>query len=449
MDVSWLSTVMCLCWSLTLIGGLGVHVLTHFNGKRLEAYCRLRRRPDRYGEILDENERSADAAQYLLLFGLVVGSLAAGAWLTARVWLTASRNAEIGDGQLLGEAGVVTILGWVVSWLFLLTLAGLWLPRVVVHYSSSLFLYHSWPLWRILAILTRPFAGLGEVFSWLGHRLSDEPDGDDLDEEVLEDEIRTMVVTGQREGVFSDGIPEMIQGVMDLDEADVEEIMTPRSLVDAVNVDEPWHKVMKIVADCGRTRIPVYRGTLDNIVGILYVKDLLSALANEAFQPNADTLESILRKPWFIPSGKPVDQLLRVFLHNRNHMAIVVDEYQQFIGVATIEDALEEIVGEISDELDVDEDSDIVYDEETHQIEAEGKVPIESLSKLLGVELPESDDYDTVGGLVIHRLSQIPDEGTVVELESVRITVLRATRRMVQRVRLELISPNGTAPMAG
>ncbi len=376
MNDGWLSILMGVCWGLTLLGGLGVHVLSHFNGKRLEAYCRLRRRPNRFGDILDRQEQAAVAAQYLLLFGLVLGSLAAGAWFATHA------NVDLVDGKLYVNVSLPTLLVWIVSWLFALMLAGLWLPRVVVHYSSSLLLFHSWPFWKSLSILNLPFSGLGEVFSWLGHRLTDEPDSEDFEEEMLEDEIRTMVAAGQREGVFSAGVPEMIQGVMDLDEADVGEIMTPRSLVDAIDVGLPWSDVMKTVADCGRTRIPVYEGTMDNVIGILFVKDLLSPFADETFEPGADTLKKILRKPWFIPASKPVDQLLRVFLHNRNHMAIVVDEYQQFTGVVTIEDALEEIVGEIADELDTDEDSEIVYDEITHQIEAEGKVPVESLSKL-------------------------------------------------------------------
>jgi CBS domain containing-hemolysin-like protein len=107
--------------------------------------------------------------------------------------------------------------------------------------------------------------------------------------------------------------------------------------------------------------------------------------------------------------------------------------------VVTIEDALEEIVGEIADELDIDEDSELVYDEVNHRVEAEGRAPIESICKLLGVELPESDDYDTVGGLIVHRLSEIPRIGTAVELNGLRITVLGATKRKVQRVQIELI----------
>lgn len=435
MSTSWLGLLMCVCWALTLLGGLGVHVLENFNGRRLEAYCRMRRKPQRFGEILDGYERSAVAAQHLLLFGLVLGSLAAGAWIYAH------GKVEISNGRLWSDLGYGTLVVWVVAWLLGLILAGLWLPRIVVRQSSSLFLFHSWPIWKALAILTHPVAVLGNVFAWVGQRLSDEPEDENFEEEILEDEIRTMVTAGQRDGVFSEGVTEMIQGVMGLDEHDVDSIMTPRSMVDAVNIDLPWDEVLKLVADCGRTRLPVYREELDNVIGILFVKDLLSAIADPAFKPGTATLESILRKPWFIPGSKQVDELLRIFLHNRNHMAIVVDEYHQVIGVVTIEDALEEIVGEIADELDIDEDSELVYDENTHQVEAEGKVPVDSVSKLLGVELPESDDYDTIGGLIIHRVSEIPQAGTTVEVSGVRITVLRSTKRMIQRVRLELIEP--------
>ena len=442
MSVSWIGMLMCVCWGLTLLGGLGVHVLENFNGRKLEAYCRMKRRPERFGEILDSQEQASVASQYLLLFGLVLGSLAAGAWFFN------SGDVQEHSGKLFSDVGAVQILAWVTSWLVLITLAGLWLPRIVVRYSSSFFLYHSWPVWRTLAIVTSPFAGLGDVFAWLGRRLSDTPEDDSFEEEMIEDDIRTMVQAGQRDGVFANGVPEMIQGVMDLDDADVEEIMTPRSLVDAIDIDSPWEEVLRTVVDSGRTRIPVYRGTLDNVIGVLFAKDILTLYADPNQEFGSGTLETILRKPWFIPGSKPVDQLLQVFLHNRNHMAIVVDEYHQLIGVVTIEDALEEIVGEISDELDIDEEADLIYDEATHQVEAEGKVPVEEVAKLLGIEFPESDDYDTVGGLVIHRLSAIPKEGTEVEISGVRITVLQATTRMVQRVRLELTNGDSSTSAA-
>lgn len=430
MNETWSVSIMCICWPITLLGGLGVHVLEHFNGKRLEAYCRLRRKPQVFGQILDGHEEARNASQYLLVFGLVVGSLAAAGWFGR--YGVSNRELDI------ATEGTSAWFTWGAIWLFMLTLSALWLPRMVARYSSSLFLFHTWPLWSALLKIARPFLSFGDAFSWVGRRLSDAPEPEDVQEEMLEDEIRTMVTAGQRDGVFAEGIPEMIQGVMQLDENDVEGIMTPRSMVDVLNAEAPWHEVLQTVADCGRTRIPVYRGTLDNIVGILFVKDILTRMADTGFAPGPGTLDSLLRKPWFIPANKSVDELLRVFLHNRNHMAIVVDKYQQFAGVVTIEDALEEIVGEITDELDIDEESDIIYDEQTHQVEAEGKVPIESLAKLLGLELPESDDYDTIGGLIVHRLSRIPKQGTEVELPGVKITVLQASSRTVQRVRLEL-----------
>ncbi|MCA9191406.1 MAG: HlyC/CorC family transporter [Planctomycetales bacterium] len=438
MSIGWIGTLMCICWVLTLWGGLGFHVIENFNGRTLKAYCRLKRNSERFGSVLDYQQQASTAALYLLLFGLVVGSLAAGAWFV-----------EIGgienvDGVLVASRDPTTILGWVMGWLFLLTLAGFWLPRVVVRYSCSTFLYHTWPMWLWFSKLISPFVGLGEAFSWLGQRLSDEPEDEGFEEEMLEDEIVTMVAAGQREGVFADGVPEMIEGVMNLDEYDVQEIMTPRSEVDAIDIDLNWEAVVKRVVECGRTRIPVFRGTLDNVIGILFSKDLLSILADRQREPNQQTLESILRKPWFIPGIKPVDELLRTFLHNRNHMAIVLDEYHQFQGVVTIEDALEEIVGEIADELDLEEDSELIYDEANHLIEAQGKVPIESISHFLGVQIPESDDYDTIGGLVVHRLSQIPAVGTTVEVYGMRITVLRATKRLIQRVRLELVDSDNS-----
>lgn len=418
---------------LALVGGLGMHVIENYNGRRLEAYCRLKRNSHVFGEILDGQETAFTASNYALLCGLVIGSLAAGGWFSVKAGLV--EQAAVIQSQVAWP----TLVSWAVSWLMINVLASLWLPRVIVREGSSLFLYHTWPFWRALSMAASPMVVSGKIFSWLGQRLSNVPIEEDIEEELLQDEIRTMVQAAQRDGVVSDDIPDMIHGVMQLNDIEVEEIMTPRSMVDAIHIDQPWEEVLRQVVDCRRTRIPVYQNSMDNIVGVLFVKDLLVELAKPNPRDFSKNLESILRKPWFVPSKKTVDELLRVFLHNRNHMAIVVDEYQQMIGVVTIEDALEEIVGEIADELDLEEDSQIVYDPETHQVEAEGKVPIASIGKLLGVELPESDDYDTIGGLVVHRLSEIPSQGTQVEVGRLRVTVIKATKRVVQRVRIEVI----------
>ena len=145
----------------------------------------------------------------------------------------------------------------------------------------------------------------------------------------------------------------MIQGVMTLHEDTVGHIMTPRSDVDAIDVTTDWNQTLAIVVEAGRTRFPVYEGTLDHVVGILYVKDLLPYLSSQTIPDQS--LREICRRAWSVPIDRSVEIILREFLHSRSHMAIVIDEFQQTAGVVTIEDVLEEIVGEIVDESDEDE----------------------------------------------------------------------------------------------
>jgi CBS domain containing-hemolysin-like protein len=217
--------------------------------------------------------------------------------------------------------------------------------------------------------------------------------------------------------------------------------MTPRSAVDAIDGDLPCLDILTRVAETGRTRLPVYRETPDNIIGILYAKDLLPLLTSNHQESALEkfSLQSLLRKPWFVPDTKQVDELLRDFLHNRNHIAIVLDSYHQFVGVVTIEDALEQIVGEIADELD-DEVTNLARVVETGEIvDAEAQVSIDDLNKKFGWHLPESDDYDTLGGLIISRLGTIPPESTQLLVDGISMEVTRATKRQILRVKLRYV----------
>jgi Mg2+/Co2+ transporter CorC len=199
---------------------------------------------------------------------------------------------------------------------------------------------------------------------------------------------------------------------------------------------------LKTVAETGRTRLPVFRETPDNIIGILYAKDLLPILASGQTPP---ILSSLLRKPWFVPDTKQVDELLRDFLHNRNHIAIVLDSFHQFVGVVTIEDALEQIVGEIADELDEEVANQIRVVDNGETVDSEGAVSIDDLNKRFGWNLPDSDDFDTIGGLVISRLGIIPPEGTRLTIEGIQIEVTRASKRQIARLRLRYLGRGNLA----
>ena len=224
---------------------------------------------------------------------------------------------------------------------------------------------------------------------------------------------------------------------MELDDVDVRDIMTPKNEIDALPLNSQWSDVLELFERVRRTRIPVYDQTLDNCVGILYVKDLLTVFAKPG-AADITTVEELLRPAEFVPASKAVDQLLRGFQKDRIHLALVVDEFNAVVGLVTIEDALEEIVGEI-----IDEDDDLpeeIFVLPDQRIEALGKAHIDSINGMLGMQLPESDEVDTVAGLVIHQLGYIPEIGDQIEVAGTCIEVIEATKRRIERVRLTLVS---------
>jgi len=425
---------------MTSAGGLGIHVFSRFNGGELERYCRLRKNRERYGEILDDHTQVISSAFYLHLLGLCLFLPTVALWLATNqglIWETSSRNIAARNDwwSLMLQAARPTVM------IFLILGLSIWLPRAVARAAPAGFIYHTWPIWRVVGSLIAPFAAIGGIFEAIGLRLRDQQPDEHFEEESLEDEIRTKIAAGQREGLVGVGVTEMVAGVMNLDEEDVTRIMTPRSAVDAIDGDLPWQDILKRVAETGRTRLPVYRETPDNIIGILYAKDLLPMLSTnpEGVGLEKISLQSLLRKPWFVPDTKQVDELLRDFLHNRNHIAIVLDSYHQFVGVVTIEDALEQIVGEIADELD-DEVTNLARVVETGEIvDAEAQVTIDDLNKKFGWHLPESDDYDTLGGLIISRLGMIPPESTQLLIDGISMEVTRATKRQILQVKLRYV----------
>jgi len=402
------------CWA-----SLGVELLNGFHGRALEIFARARRNRDRYGEVLDHGERAAKAAEYLRVVGnslfLVAGTAAC---------------ITLADQQASGQV----LLGCVLAASLIALVLQLWIPRALARFASAPVLYYTWPAWRLQASLLRPLAWPGELFEKLAQRIAGlQQTEEELEEEELEDEIRTIVTVGARDGVLTPDLTLMIENVMDLHQATVQSIMTPRSQVDAIEVDQPWNELLPEIAASGRSRVPVYRGTMDEMVGVLFVKDLLPEMMSG--QLPSKPLSELMRRAWFVPASRQVNELLREFLHSRSHMAIVLDEFHQFAGVVTIEDALEEIVGEIVDESDEDEQAEIrMVDESTAEVA--GRALVTEVNELTGWGLEESDDYETVAGFVLHHTGTVPDSGTTVTIGPVEIEILNASRRQIDRLRL-------------
>ncbi len=325
-------------------------------------------------------------------------------------------------------------LGWLGLGSLVLLFAVVWLPWSICRFWSAPLIFWAWPALLFLGRLFRPIALAGRLLEEVFRRLSGRPEEEVDEEEAFEDDIRAIVSEGLHDGLLDTETREMIEGVIELGDIDVADIMTPRSRMDVLQVDMGWTEVLDFVVRVARTRIPVYAKSLDEIRGILYVKDLLPELAIAAEERRP--LPELVRPATFVPHTKAVDDLLDEFQKSHNHMAIVVDEYHAVTGLITIEDVLEEIVGEIVDEHDQEEPDDVRRLDD-RSAEAMATAHIDELNERLGIDLPEDDEYDTISGLLLSRLQRIPQAGEHVQVGNVRITVLAATRRRIDRVRID------------
>jgi putative hemolysin len=227
----------------------------------------------------------------------------------------------------------------------------------------------------------------------------------------------------------------MLEKIIELSDRSAGEIMTPRTDVDGMEVVQELMRVRQAVLDIGHSRIPVYEESLDNIVGILYVRDLVSFVGSE----EDFALKELLREPYLVPESKPVVDLLSEFKLRKVHLAIVLDEYGGTAGLVTIEDILEEIVGEIQDEYEEDEVEPAIQEIGMGVHEADARVEIPHLEDQLDIDLSEDREYDTVGGLVFAELGRIPEVGESFEIEGHKVTVTDAERTKVLKVRIEKV----------
>ena len=247
---------------------------------------------------------------------------------------------------------------------------------------------------------------------------------------VTEEEIHDLIEAGEEEGIVDEQEREMISAILELDSTVVREIMVPRTSMAAISVEASVRETIDAIIACGHSRIPVYDGTLDNIIGLLYAKDLLKSWGME---DSGIHLRDLIRQPFFTPESKTLELLLQEFKKKKVHLAIVVDEYGGTSGLVTIEDLLEQIVGDIQDEYDMEEE--LYTCNPDGSLTTDARLPIEELEEQFQLEI-ERDKFDTVGGLVVHLADGIPVAGTVVIGEGLAIEILDADPRKVKRVRI-------------
>ncbi len=384
-------------------------------------------------------ERLADDASRLLAttqLGLVLTS----SFASAVVAITTVQPLATLVEPWLGAASYPVVFFFVV---FLAALAMLILAQLVpealgVHHSERLTLALARPL-NLLATLFMPVVrlvvwisnGIARIFG-AGTR-SEMPF-------VTEEEIRTLVDAGEEEGVLEEEEKEMIYSIFDLGDTMTREVMVPRIDVVALEVTTPLLEALETIMQAGHSRIPVFHETIDNIEGLLYAKDLLPYLRDGRIDV---PLKGLLREAYFVPETKRASELLPDLQQRRVHMAIVVDEYGGVAGLVTIEDLLEEIVGEIQDEYDTEEPFVEFVDENEYVFDA--RVDLDDLNRLMDVSLP-TEDNDTLGGFIYTELGKVPAPGDQVAYDDLEFVVESVAGRRIRKVRVRRYLPPSIQP---
>jgi putative hemolysin len=306
------------------------------------------------------------------------------------------------------------------------------LPRHLSSRSPERFLGFAFPFIGLVALILRPAtvvlrAAVRATARFLGLK------HEATEEEQAEDQILSAVHDGELEGVLEEEEKEMIESIIEFKDVNVAEVMTPRTDMVCLEVSTPLGEALDFARKCGFSRIPVIEQYRDNVVGILHVKDLLGACE----QSPAVQLRDVLRPTTFVPETKKVAELLAQFQRSKVHMAIVLDEYGGVAGLVTIEDIVEEIVGEIEDEFDI-ETRELIGALNDGRAEVSARAKVDEVNKALGINLPESEDYDTISGLISSRLDRIPGAGESLDVDNVQMTILEADLRRVKRVAIKI-----------
>jgi putative hemolysin len=326
---------------------------------------------------------------------------------------------------------VAVLLAYLILTFFHVVIGELVPKGVALGHSEGAALWVSAPVRAFFAVFA-PFVWvLRKATEAVLHLLGLESPGAERDP-LSEAELRMLLSRSSEEGEIEHEEQQMIDKVFVFGDKDAADVMVPRPEVTAVSASLPSEEALGAVLDSPFTRYPVYRDSLDDIVGVLHVRDLFTAVHDRGL---ADVkIEEIVRPAYVVPETKDLASLLQEFRRTNNHFAVVVDEYGDTAGICTLEDLLEEIVGEIEDEFDVPEEPIEQIDDETYRID--GMFPIDEFNARFGTELPD-DDYHTVGGFVFGQLGRAPEPGDDVVHESVRFDVLEVEGNRIEKIAVE------------
>lgn len=361
--------------------------------------------------------------------------------IVCNICMTVALVATFAAGGNDSGEGPLDLVAAAVLALFLQMIFSVAIPSAWANYAGEALIAATWPLLRTAYRLLSPLVQFLRLFDAFLRRLFGITAESHARNETHEhqEEILAVVSEGTAGGAVDDEQRKMIEGIISFRDLQVSQIMTPRTDMVTVSVNDSIDAIRDKIMKDGLSRVPVYDGSTDNIVGILYAKDLLPWLGGR--RPDAEpNVARLMRPPLFVPHSKPLRDLLRQFRAQRVHMAIVLDEFGGTAGLVTSEDILEEIVGDIADEYEKTAPLPFQRIDE-HTVEVDGRGNVTDINRELDLRLPEDQDYQTIGGLMINQLGVIPGRGTVLTIDGIELTVAESDQRRIRKVRISLPQP--------
>ncbi len=422
--IGWATLLTCLFVGATSFFSVNANALRMFSRLRLQEAFRTANGEER-PELVEKVVQNADRLIFTCSFFRLVFNIGA---LLLMVALMQALHKDLN----LVAYGVAFVVSLAIFSVFSLAI-----PHAWAKYAGETLISRTCWILLAFAAVAAPILYILHLYDGFVRRLAGVPEAtpetqqDQMQEEFLEDlEQRRM------EGAVDEEEQEMIENVLEFRERTAAEIMTPRTDLIAVEVNADLATVLERIHEAGHSRIPVYEETIDNIVGLIYAKDLLAEIGkpSDQFSPRAR-----MREAYFVPETKPLRALFHEFQNQKLHIAVVLDEYGGTAGIVTLEDIIEELVGDIADEYDeARQESVKKIDENT--IEVDARTYVEDLNDKYELDLPEGEDYDTVGGFVFSRLGYVPKTGEDFGYEHLKFTIASAEPRRVKRVRIQRLT---------
>lgn len=412
----------------TLFSGLLVFSLRDFSRSRLEALCEEANVPSRFSEILKSHPTILLAADFSYLAGIIFISV-----IVTRYFI------EIPNEFSSIPAGIQFVIQMIVE-LVVGALLLMTIPWTIARIMGERFLQIFWPIIRWLPFFLTPLIWVSWKIDEISHRLAGKEESKNGREANISEEILSVVEEGERGGILETGAGKMIQRVMELQDEDVAAIMTQRMDMEYISVNATLDEALLKFIDVGHSRIPVIGKSTDDIVGILYARELLKHYSTDYQNSNTSeklTIQSLMFQPFYIPETTGIDSLLQTMQKEHVHMAIVIDEYGGVAGLVTMEDVLEEIVGDIVDEFD-EEEEQMIFEIGKDVIEVDARVHIDDLNEQFNYNLPEGKDFDTIGGFVITHVGKVPEAGESLTWQQLRIDILESDERKISKLRIEV-----------